>query len=64
MRLRPASCAPRSSEVHAASAHAARLPCRVIDIPGLALDVDTIDDAWPATGAEQVALRQANYLSC
>lgn len=41
--------ARRSSEVHAEAARAAGLAWRVIDIPGLALDVDTIADAW-ATG--------------
>jgi 2-phospho-L-lactate guanylyltransferase len=39
---------PRSSEVHLASAVALGLECRVVDIPGLALDVDTIDDARDA----------------
>jgi 2-phospho-L-lactate guanylyltransferase len=46
--LRPAFGAPRSSEVHEAAARAAGLPYRIIDIPGLALDVDTIDDARDA----------------
>ena len=46
--LRPAFGAPRSSEVHEAAARAAGLPCRIVDIPGLALDVDTIDDARDA----------------
>jgi 2-phospho-L-lactate guanylyltransferase len=46
--LRPAFGASRSSEVHAALARAAKLPCRVVDIPGLALDVDTLDDARDA----------------
>jgi 2-phospho-L-lactate guanylyltransferase len=46
--LRPAFGAPRSSEVHEAAARTAGLPCRVVDIPGLALDVDTIDDARDA----------------
>jgi 2-phospho-L-lactate guanylyltransferase len=46
--LRPAFGAPHSSEVHRAAARAARLPCRVVDIPGLALDVDTLDDARDA----------------
>jgi 2-phospho-L-lactate/phosphoenolpyruvate guanylyltransferase len=46
--LRPAFGAPRSSEVHEAAARAARLPCRVVDIPGLALDVDTLNDARDA----------------
>lgn len=40
--------APRSSEVHLASAAALGLTCRVVDIPGLALDVDTLDDARDA----------------
>jgi len=39
---------PRSSEVHRVSATRLGLPCRVIDIAGLALDVDTIEDAWDA----------------
>jgi len=46
--LRPAFGEPRSSEVHEAAARAARLPCRVVDIPGLALDVDTLNDARDA----------------
>jgi 2-phospho-L-lactate/phosphoenolpyruvate guanylyltransferase len=46
--LRPSFGSPRSSEVHAALARAANLPYRVIDIPGLALDVDTIGDARDA----------------
>jgi 2-phospho-L-lactate guanylyltransferase len=46
--LRPAFGAPRSSEVHEAAARAAGLPCRIVDLPGLALDVDTIDDARDA----------------
>jgi 2-phospho-L-lactate guanylyltransferase len=46
--LRPMFGAPRSSEVHEAAARAAGLPCRIVDIPGLALDVDTIDDARDA----------------
>jgi 2-phospho-L-lactate guanylyltransferase len=46
--LRPAFGAPRSSEVHEAAARAAKLPCRVVEIPGLALDVDTPDDARDA----------------
>jgi 2-phospho-L-lactate guanylyltransferase len=37
---------PRSSEVHRAAATGLRLVCRVLDIAGLALDVDTIEDAW------------------
>lgn len=39
---------PHSSAVHHASATALGLPCRIVDIPGLALDVDTIDDARDA----------------
>jgi 2-phospho-L-lactate guanylyltransferase len=46
--LRPSFGSPRSSEVHQAAARAAGLACRVVDIPGLALDVDTIDDAKDA----------------
>jgi 2-phospho-L-lactate guanylyltransferase len=46
--LRPAFGAPRSSEVHEAAARAAKLSFRVVDIPGLALDVDTPDDARDA----------------
>jgi 2-phospho-L-lactate/phosphoenolpyruvate guanylyltransferase len=46
--LRPAFGSPRSSEVHEAAARAANLSCRVVDSPGLALDVDTIDDARDA----------------
>lgn len=46
--LRPSFGSHRSSEVHAALARAANLPYRVIDIPGLALDVDTIADARDA----------------
>jgi 2-phospho-L-lactate/phosphoenolpyruvate guanylyltransferase len=46
--LRPAFGAPRSSEVHEAAARAVHLPFRVVDIPGLALDVDTLDDARDA----------------
>ncbi len=37
-----------SAEVHRAAAGALGLACRVVDIPGLALDVDTIEDAWDA----------------
>lgn len=39
---------PRSSEVHAVAAQAAGLRVQVIDIAGLALDVDTIEDARDA----------------
>lgn len=39
---------PRSSEVHHAAATRLGLPCHVVDIDGLALDVDTIEDAWDA----------------
>jgi 2-phospho-L-lactate/phosphoenolpyruvate guanylyltransferase len=39
---------PRSSEVHHASAAALGLECRIVDIPGLALDVDTVEDARDA----------------
>lgn len=39
---------PRSSEVHRDSARQLGLPCRVIDLRGLALDVDTIEDARDA----------------
>jgi 2-phospho-L-lactate guanylyltransferase len=46
--LRPAFGSPRSSEVHAAAARAANLPWLVADIPGLALDVDTVEDARDA----------------
>ena len=46
--MRPTFGAPRSSEVHAAAAGAANLPFRVLDIAGLALDVDTIEDARDA----------------
>ncbi|MGH7722642.1 MAG: 2-phospho-L-lactate guanylyltransferase [Candidatus Dormibacteria bacterium] len=46
--LRPRFGVPRSSEVHEAAARAASLPHRVIDIPGIALDVDTLDDARDA----------------
>jgi len=46
--MRPTFGAPRSSEVHAAAADAANLPFRVLDIAGLALDVDTIQDARDA----------------
>lgn len=44
--LRPAFGAPRSSQMHREAARAVGLPCRVVDIPGLALDVDTLEDAW------------------
>ncbi len=65
--LRPAFGSHRSSEVHAALARAANLPHRVIDIPGLALDVDTIADArdagvLAALSAEQVAIRRTDEL--
>jgi 2-phospho-L-lactate guanylyltransferase len=46
--VRPAFGTPRSSEVHQAAARAAGLPCNVVDIRGLALDVDTVDDACDA----------------
>jgi 2-phospho-L-lactate guanylyltransferase len=46
--MRPMFGSPRSSEVHAAAAGAANLPFRVLDIAGLALDVDTIEDARDA----------------
>lgn len=39
---------PRSCEVHRATAAELRITCRVVDIEGLALDVDTIDDARDA----------------
>jgi 2-phospho-L-lactate guanylyltransferase len=39
---------PRSSAVHHDAAAALGLACRVIDIAGLALDVDTIEDARDA----------------
>ena len=39
---------PRSSEVHHAAATDRGLQCRIVDIPGLALDVDTIEDARDA----------------
>lgn len=65
--LRPAFGTPRSSEVHAARSRAAALSCRTVDIPGLALDVDTVEDAHDAgllaePSTEQVALRAANHL--
>lgn len=44
----PGFGSPRSAAVHHASATALGLECRVVDIPGLALDVDTIDDARDA----------------
>jgi 2-phospho-L-lactate guanylyltransferase len=37
-----------SSEVHRRAATLLGLRCRVIDMPGLALDVDTVEDAWDA----------------
>jgi|SRR5665213_2469 2-phospho-L-lactate guanylyltransferase len=46
--LHPLFGTPRSSEAHEAAAHAARLSCHVVDIPGLALDVDTAEDAREA----------------
>jgi len=39
---------PRSSDVHHAAAARLGMDCRIIDIDGLALDVDTIEDAWDA----------------
>jgi 2-phospho-L-lactate guanylyltransferase len=39
---------PRSSEAHQAAGRDRGLECVVVDIPGLALDVDTIEDAWDA----------------
>lgn len=39
---------PRSAEVHARDAAARGLVAAVIDLPGLALDVDTVADAWDA----------------
>ncbi|HWF58005.1 MAG TPA: 2-phospho-L-lactate guanylyltransferase [Candidatus Dormibacteraeota bacterium] len=39
---------PRSSEAHQAASHDLGLECVVVDSPGLALDVDTIEDAWDA----------------
>lgn len=38
----------RSSEAHQAASRELGLECVVVDIPGLALDVDTIEDAWDA----------------
>jgi 2-phospho-L-lactate guanylyltransferase len=46
--LRPMFGQPQSAEAHRAAATARGLACRVIDIAGLALDVDTIDDARDA----------------
>jgi 2-phospho-L-lactate/phosphoenolpyruvate guanylyltransferase len=43
--MRPMFGSPRSSEVHASAAGAANLTFCVLDIAGLALDVDTIEDA-------------------
>ncbi len=44
----------RSSDVHLASATALGLECRIVDLPGLALDVDTVDDARDAGLLNQV----------
>jgi 2-phospho-L-lactate/phosphoenolpyruvate guanylyltransferase len=44
--LSPMFGRPRSSEVHRATAVRLGLTCQVVDIVGLALDVDTIEDAW------------------
>ena len=38
----------RSAEAHRTGAAAQGLACTVVDIPALALDVDTIEDAWDA----------------
>jgi 2-phospho-L-lactate guanylyltransferase len=46
--LTPRFGQPRSSEAHRAAAEKVGLACRVLDIAGLALDVDTIEDAWDA----------------
>ena len=46
--MRPLFGTPRSSAVHAAAAQGAGLSARVLDFAGLALDVDTIDDARDA----------------
>lgn len=46
--MSPLFGSPRSSEVHAAAAAAAGLPAHIVDIPGLALDVDTVADAIDA----------------
>ncbi len=39
---------PQSSAVHEQAARALGLVCEIVDIPGLALDVDTVVDAWDA----------------
>jgi 2-phospho-L-lactate guanylyltransferase (CobY/MobA/RfbA family) len=39
---------PRSSEAHRDAAAALGLPTRIVDIAGLALDVDTVEDARDA----------------
>jgi len=46
--LRPAFGTRRSSEVHAALAARSGVPFQVVDICGLAIDIDTIDDARDA----------------
>ena len=64
--MRPGFGEPRSSEVHAARARDAGLAHAVVDIAGLALDVDTAADARDAgllpASAEQVALGGADEL--
>jgi 2-phospho-L-lactate/phosphoenolpyruvate guanylyltransferase len=46
--LTPMFGSPHSSQVHHAAATSRGLECRIVDIPGLALDVDTIEDARDA----------------
>lgn len=44
----PSFGVPGSSEAHVRAAAALGLPCEMVDLPGLALDVDTVRDAWDA----------------
>ncbi len=46
--LRPSFGRPRSSAVHEQAARDLGLACAIVDLPGLALDVDTVVDAWDA----------------
>lgn len=41
----PPRFGPASLRVHIGDAEAARLRCSILDLPGLALDVDTVEDA-------------------
>ena len=44
----PSFGVPRSADAHRRAADALGLPCELVDLPGLALDVDTVRDAWDA----------------